>query len=85
MQEQAEAVGLPLWSLELPWPCTNIEYESRLSAMLARADEERFDAIAFGDLFLNDIRAYREKHLEYSSIKLLFLVWGSPPNSSAAR
>ncbi len=78
MQEQAQAVGLPLWSLDLPWPCTNVEYEARLSAVLARAYEERFDAVAFGDLFLNDIRAYREKQLEHSGIEPLFPVWGIP-------
>ena len=78
VQEQAKAVGLPLWSVELPWPCTNAEYEARLSAVLARAHEEDFDAIAFGDLFLNDIRAYREKQLELSGIEPLFPAWGIP-------
>ncbi|QHS53116.1 adenine nucleotide alpha hydrolase [Edaphobacter sp. 12200R-103] len=78
VHEQAEAVGLPLWSVELPWPCTNVEYEERLSAVLARAREERFDAIAFGDLFLEDIRAYRVKQLEESGLEPLFPVWGIP-------
>ena len=78
VQKQAEAVGLPLWSVELPWPCTNVEYESRLSAVFARAREEHFHAIAFGDLFLTDIRAYRQKQLEHSSIEPLFPVWGIP-------
>ncbi len=76
VHEQAEAVGLPLWSVELPWPCSNVEYESRQNAVLARAREERFDAIAFGDLFLTDIRAYREKQLEHSGLEPLFPVWG---------
>ena len=78
MKQQAEAVGLPLWSFDLPWPCTNVEYESRLDAVLARAQEEHFDAIAFGDLFLKDIRAYREKQLEHSGIEPLFPAWGIP-------
>lgn len=78
VHQQAEAVGLPLWSVELPWPCTNVEYESGLSAVLARAQEEHFDAIAFGDLFLIDIRAYREKQLEHSGLEPLFPVWGIP-------
>ena len=78
MQDQAEAVGLPLWSVALPWPCTNADYELKLSAVLARAQEEHFDAIAFGDLFLNDIRAYREKQLELSGIEPLFPAWGIP-------
>ena len=78
VHEQAEAVGLPLWSVELPWPCTNVEYEDRLSAVLARAREECFDAIAFGDLFLEDIRAYRVKQLKESGLEPLFPMWGIP-------
>lgn len=78
VHEQAQAVGLPLWSVELPWPCTNVEYESRLSAVFARAREEAFDAIAFGDLFLEDIRAYRIQQLEGSGLEPLFPLWGLP-------
>lgn len=78
VHEQAQAVGLPLWSVELPWPCTNVEYEERLSAVLAQAREERFDAIAFGDLFLEDIRAYRIKQLEGSGLEPLFPLWDLP-------
>lgn len=78
VHEQAHAVGLPLWNVELPWPCTNVEYESRLSAVLARAREEGFHAIAFGDLFLEDIRAYRIKQLEGSGLEPLFPLWGLP-------
>ena len=78
VHEQADAVGLPLWSVELPWPCTNIEYETRLSAVLARAREENFDAVAFGDLFLEDIRAYRVKQLQESGLEPLFPMWGLP-------
>lgn len=78
LHEQAAAVGLPLWSVELPWPCTNADYEQRFHAVLARAREEGFDAIAFGDLFLEDIRAYRVKQLESSGLEPLFPVWGIP-------
>lgn len=76
VNEQAQAVGLPLWSVELPWPCSNLEYESRLSEVIARARDERFDAIAFGDLFLEDIRAYRIKQMERSGLEPLFPLWG---------
>ena len=62
VEAQAERVGLPLWRVELPWPCSNAEYEERLKAVLGRAKAEGFDAIAFGDLFLQDIRDYRVKH-----------------------
>jgi uncharacterized protein (TIGR00290 family) len=78
VHEQAEAVGLPLWSVELPWPCTNAEYETRLSTVLTRARKEGFDAIAFGDLFLEDIRAYRIKQLEESGLEPLFPLWNLP-------
>ena len=78
VHEQAKAVGLPLWSVELPWPCTNVEYESRFHAVLARAREQNFDALAFGDLFLEDIRAYRVKQLHQSGLEPLFPVWGIP-------
>ena len=78
VHEQAEAVGLPLWSVELPWPCNNIEYETRLSEVLARARKENFHAMAFGDLFLEDIRAYRLKQLQESGLEALFPVWGIP-------
>lgn len=78
VHEQAEAVGLPLWSVELPWPCTNVDYETRLGAVLVRAREEGFNAIAFGDLFLEDIRAYRIQQLEDTGLEPLFPLWGIP-------
>lgn len=78
VHEQAEAVGLPLWSVELPWPCTNLEYEARLKGVLKRAYDEGFDAIAFGDLFLEDVRAYRVRQLENSGLEPLFPLWGMP-------
>src|SRR5262245_22754132 len=61
VQAQAAAAGLPLWQVNLPWPCSNDEYELRLQRVLARAQEEGITHFAFGDLFLEDIRAYRER------------------------
>src|SRR5690606_36865120 len=60
---QASALGLPLWEVALPDPCPNDVYQARMSAVIDRARAERVDAIAFGDLFLADIRAYREDML----------------------
>ena len=76
VEAQAAAVGLPLWPVELPWPCSNAEYEERMLAVCRRAREEGFEAIAFGDLFLQDIREYREKQLKGTGLEPLFPVWG---------
>jgi uncharacterized protein (TIGR00290 family) len=74
---QADAIGLPLWSVPLPWPCSNAEYEARMRAAIERAQAERIDAIAFGDLFLADIRAYRERMLDGTGIAPLFPLFGA--------
>src|SRR6185295_13371871 len=49
---EAQAAGLPLWKVQLPWPCSNEEYEKRMSAAIARARDEGITVMAFGDLFL---------------------------------
>ena len=78
VEAQALRVGLPLWSVELPWPCSNAEYEQRMLASCARAKAEGFAAIAFGDLFLQDIRDYRERQLRETGLEPLFPVWRIP-------
>jgi uncharacterized protein (TIGR00290 family) len=80
---QAERAGLPLWEVELPWPCSNSDYECRMRAVVDRARAEEIDAVAFGDLFLEDIRAYRVKQLEGTGLEPLFPVWGIPTNELA--
>jgi diphthamide synthase (EF-2-diphthine--ammonia ligase) len=60
---QARAAGLPLWPVNLPWPCPNDIYECRMTEACARARAENITTVAFGDLFLEDIRAYRERAL----------------------
>lgn len=82
---QAERVGLPLWQVALPWPCANAEYETRMSAMWERAVAEGIDQVAFGDLFLEDIRAYRVKQLAGSGLEPVFPVWGVPTGELATR
>jgi uncharacterized protein (TIGR00290 family) len=72
---QAERIGLPLWQVELPWPCSNTQYENLMSSVYQRAVAEKVTALAFGDLFLQDIRAYREQQLEGSGLKPIFPVW----------
>ena len=83
LDRQAEAVGLPVWKVGLPYPCTNADYESRMSTVCARAVEEGFETVAFGDLFLEDIRAYRIEKLAGSGLEPLFPIWGIPTDQLA--
>jgi uncharacterized protein (TIGR00290 family) len=78
LEAQAEAAGLPLWQVPLPWPCTNDDYEARMAEASRRAVAGGFDAIAFGDLFLRDVRAYRERQLAGSGLTPLFPLWELP-------
>ncbi len=78
VEAQAERTGLPLWAVELPWPCSNLEYEERMRGVCQRATTEGFVAIAFGDLFLQDIRDYRVRQLQGSGLEPLFPVWQIP-------
>jgi uncharacterized protein (TIGR00290 family) len=75
---QAERTGLPLWPIELPWPCPNKVYEDIMADIYKRAAGEGIAAIAFGDLFLEDIRSYRERQLEPTGLTPLFPVWHLP-------
>jgi uncharacterized protein (TIGR00290 family) len=78
LEAQAAAAGLPLWTVPLPWPCTNDEYEARMAEACRRAVAGGFDAVAFGDLFLPDVRAYRERTLAGSGLQPFFPLWGLP-------
>lgn len=75
VSEQAERVRLPLWPIDLPWPCPNAEYEAIMTAVWRQALAHNVDAVAFGDLFLEDIRAYREKQLQGTGLEPLFPIW----------
>jgi uncharacterized protein (TIGR00290 family) len=83
VEAQADAAGLPLWPIPLPWPCSNDEYESRMRALIGKAVAEGVTALAFGDLFLADIRAYREKQLAGTGIEPLFPLWGTVDDTPA--
>ena len=76
VRAQAARAHLPLWEAELPWPCSNEEYESRMQAVCERAVANGIDAVAFGDLFLEDVRAYRERQLADSGLEPMFPIWG---------
>ncbi len=83
LDQQAIATGLPLWKVDLPFPCTNADYESRMAAVCLRAREEGLHGIAFGDLFLEDIRAYRVEKLTGTGLQPIFPVWGIPTDQLA--
>jgi len=78
LRAQAEAAGLPLRTIPLPWPCSNEVYEERLRAAVDRAVSDGFTHVAFGDLFLEDVRSYREDRLRGSGLTPLFPLWGMP-------
>jgi diphthamide synthase (EF-2-diphthine--ammonia ligase) len=83
LEAQAEAAGVPLWIVPLPWPCSNEIYEARMAEACQRAVNDHIDAIAFGDLFLADIRAYREEKLKPTGLEPLFPLWQIPTNELA--
>jgi uncharacterized protein (TIGR00290 family) len=72
---QAEAVGLPCRKVRIPWPCSNDVYEREMMQALAAARAEGVRHMAFGDLFLADVRAYREKQLAGTGVEPLFPLW----------
>jgi uncharacterized protein (TIGR00290 family) len=76
LKAQAEAARLPLWEVPLPWPCSNEVYEQAMSAACASAIQQGISAIAFGDLFLEDVRRYREDRLRGTGLDPMFPLWG---------
>jgi uncharacterized protein (TIGR00290 family) len=83
VEAQADAAGVPLWAVDLPWPCSNADYERIMKAQCEAAVAAGIEAVAFGDLFLTDIRAYREKQLESTALNPVFPVWGLPTRELA--
>jgi len=75
---QAEALGLPVQLLFIPWPCSNADYECVMADFVASARAQGVTHMVFGDLFLEDIRQYREQRLAGSGIEPLFPLWGMP-------
>lgn len=83
LETQASAVGLPLRLVYLPWPCSNEEYERRMSEVVVQAREAGVTHMAFGDLMLEDIRTYRIRQLSGTGIDPLFPLW-KPAGGTAA-
>ena len=76
LDAQAAALGLPLVKVPLPWPCPNESYEGAMAQAMQRAHAEGVSCIVFGDLFLEDVRKYREEKLAPTGIRPLFPIWG---------
>jgi uncharacterized protein (TIGR00290 family) len=85
LEAQADAAGVPLRTVQLPWPCTNEQYEDRMRVAVAQAVAEGFTHVAFGDLFLEDVRKYREQKLAGTGLTPIFPIWGIPTDELAQR
>jgi uncharacterized protein (TIGR00290 family) len=83
VEAQAAAANLPLWQVPLPFPCSNADYESRMRAVIGRAREEGVTHVAFGDLFLQDVREYRVRMLSDTGIEPFFPLWCSAAQTPA--
>lgn len=83
LQAQAQAVGLPLRTVGLPWPCSNEQYEAAMAVAVERAKADGITVMAFGDLFLEDVRSYRIQKLAHTGIQPVFPVWGIPTRDLA--
>jgi len=78
LKSQAVAAALPLRIIPLPWPCSNEHYESAMSEACTEALAQGVEVVAFGDLFLRDIRHYREEKLKGTGLEPLFPLWEIP-------
>jgi uncharacterized protein (TIGR00290 family) len=83
LDQQAEAASLPLWKVPLPWPCPNTVYEDLMAKVCERAIAEGLHGIAYGDLFLEDIRAYRMEKLDPTGLQPIFPCWQIPTDRLA--
>ena len=83
VEQQAEAAGLSLRVVDLPWPCSNADYERLMKTMCDEAAAQAITGFAFGDLFLADIRAYRERMLQGTGLEPIFPLWQQPTRALA--
>jgi uncharacterized protein (TIGR00290 family) len=81
LRAQAAAAGLPSIAIPLPYPCSNEMYEERMASAVADACAQEFTHIAFGDLFLEDVRRYREERLAGTGLTPIFPLWGRPTDA----
>jgi len=78
LEAQADAAGLPLTMVRIPDPCSDVAYEAAMGRSLQVAKARGVRGVAFGDLFLEDIRRYREAQMAGTGLRLVFPLWGRP-------
>jgi uncharacterized protein (TIGR00290 family) len=83
LEMQAQAAGLPLITAPLPWPCSNADYELAMKRVCDQAVADGVTGVAFGDLFLTDVRAYRERQLAGTGLEPIFPLWDCPTDKLA--
>jgi uncharacterized protein (TIGR00290 family) len=83
LDAQTQSIGIPLWPVPLPWPCSNQDYERIMAEVCRQAEAEGIECMAFGDLFLPEVRAYRERQLAGTGLTPLFPLWGLPTGALA--
>jgi uncharacterized protein (TIGR00290 family) len=83
LETQASAAGVPLETVPLPWPCPNEAYEARMADAFTRAGANGITHMAFGDLFLEDVRAYRVRQMAGTGMEALFPLWGTADDTPA--
>jgi uncharacterized protein (TIGR00290 family) len=83
LEAQARVAGVPLRVVPIPYPCPNDVYEAAMAGALAEARAAGIEAVAFGDLFLEDIRRYREERMAPTGLRPLFPLWGRPTRALA--
>ncbi len=83
LEAQARAAGLPLFVIPLPWPCSNEIYERQMAMACESAKQQGIEAIVLWDLFLSDVRAYRERQLEPTGLEPIFPLWDVPTDRLA--
>jgi uncharacterized protein (TIGR00290 family) len=85
VDRQAHAAGLPVHIVNLPWPCSNAEYEAAMKTATDQFVRDGYTHVAFGDLFLEDVRKYREERLAGTGLTPLFPLWKTKPTGELAR
>jgi len=83
LEAQAHALGLPLVCVDIPSPCPNEVYEEKMAEAVGRALADGVTHMVFGDLFLRDVRAYREAHFSGTGMTPLFPLWDKPSDALA--
>jgi uncharacterized protein (TIGR00290 family) len=76
LKEQAKQIGLPIYIIEIPFPCSNADYERIMSEFITKIQNDNIEAVAFGDLYLEDIRDYRIAQMQDTGIEPIFPCWG---------